>query len=417
MDRRFNKKTKTKLQKLIQILGCICLISSIILLARYIFDHALYYHNETYLEYFFNWRLPDFLTQLYFVIFFITFFIKSIKLVNIKRRICISIVIWSAVGLFASLSWSFKTYFSFPVSPTELFLYSLTPGLLSTLLLLGTSIFLFVISYFAKDKLLDVKSLKKELLIDSKIDSKTRKTILSEPLDLSSVMNSLNCIKCGSNVDLIVYKVMEKKITLYSKSSTKYKIMSCNVPVCQSCGALYNLWYSIHNKKNRITLGAILSFSPCCLTLYLIFMWQLIAWYISLLGGIVISLIILKYKIYYNEKDSPFRNIKFKWGKKVYVKPDNFKKWTSFQDWELFNIQKNKTGDIPLSETEEKILNHLIEYQGCAFSPSALIKRVLGEKFTDKYLNAVRDLLKKMEKEEMIESDLHDGEFHYFIRN
>ena len=393
-------------------MGWICLTTSIIFLF-YVFRNFYDFVVNSYLEYFLYWLLPDFITQLMVIILSITFFIKSMKLKGRERMISIIVTLWCLVGLFVSLAWSFNAYFSYPISPMDLYYYRRLPGFLSTLLLLGTSIFLFVIS-FSMD---NVKVLKKDLLIDTKIGSNTRKSILGESLTVNSLINSLNCIKCGSNVDLTSYKVTEKKITRfygkYRLYATKYKVKSFEVPVCETCGALYNLWYSMHEKSSRVTFIGLLSISPCGVIFVIIF-WSLLPWYINFTIVISFVLLLLKYRIYYTEKDSPFRNFKFKRRNRVFVRPDNFKKWISLQDWNLYNIKTKETGELHFSKIEKKFFNYLFENKGSAFSTSALIKRVIGGNFTKEYMNVISDLLKKMVKDEKINSDFQNGEYHYF---
>lgn len=410
--------------KLYTYIGWICLSVSVLLLDRYTF-HIGNYPAGSYFQYFLFYRLHDFITQLILMILSIIFFIKSLKLEGRDGPVAIAAAIWCLVGAFASLAWSFDAYFRYPISPSDVWASEWTlgwmpvwlPGLLSALVLLGTSIFFFVIRNYPKNKLLSVKSLKKELLIDPKIDSATRQSFLAKSLDMTSLIHSLNCIKCGSNDNLTAYKVIEIKATrFYGKRRmfrTKYKLRSCILPVCESCSALYNIWYSMHKKPSRVSFLGLLSFCWVWILFFIIF-WFSVSWEFWFAIVIFFSVMLLKYKIPYKQKYSPFRNVKFRWRYRLFVKPDNFKKWISHEKWVLYNSKTKESGDIQLSEIEKNFLNYLFENKGSAFSPRALLKRTIGENFTEEYLRVINDLLKKLEKNGMINSDFQNGEFHYF---
>ena len=61
------------------------------------------------------------------------------------------------------------------------------------------------------------------------------------------------------------------------------------------------------------------------------------------------------------------------------------------------------------------LLNYLNDYKGSAFSPRALVKRAIGENFTEEYVEVINKLLKKMTEKEIINSNYHDGKYHYFV--
>ena len=95
------------------------------------------------------------------------------------------------------------------------------------------------------------------------------------------------------------------------------------------------------------------------------------------------------------------------------VRPDNFKKWASLQDWVLYSLKTHESGKIQLTEIESILLNYLNEYKGSAFSPRALVKRAIGEKFTEEYVEIISKLLKKMTEKGIINYNYHDGKPHY----
>ena len=385
------------------------------------------YPVDSYFQYFLFYRSHDFITQLILLILSITFFIKSLNLAGRDGIIAVVVAIWCFVGAFASLALSFEYYFRYPIPPTLVWESELPPGwipiwlpsLSSVLILLGTSIFLFLIRNYSKNKLLSAKSIKKELIINPKIDSDTRKNILTKSLDMTSFITSLNCIKCGSKENLTAYEVIEiRAIRFYGRHRsfrTKYKLRSKILPVCESCSALYNLWYSMHKKPSRVSFLGLLSFCWVWILFFIIF-WFSVSWEFWVAIAIFFSVVLLKYKIPYLQKDCPFRNVKFKWPKKVFVKPDNFKKWISHEDWVIYYYKTEESGDIQLTKIEKKFLDYLVENIGSAFSPRALIKRVIGENFNEEYVEVINNLLKKLTKDGLINSDFQNGEFHYFYK-
>jgi hypothetical protein len=193
----------------------------------------------------------------------------------------------------------------------------------------------------------------------------------------------------------------------------KFRNRCCTVPVCDPCRALYEQWYSKHKKTARFTLRALWGYFSIAIFLTILFSPTPLV-FLFLLCDIIIIGDVVKSKLDYNEYGSPFRNIKFRWRDKVLVRPDNVKRWISLQDWVSYTLKTKESGKACLTEIEETFLNYLNENKGSAFSPRALIKRVIGENYTEEYAEKISNLLGLMTQKGIINSHFYDGKFHYF---
>ena len=86
----------------------------------------------------------------------------------------------------------------------------------------------------------------------------------------------------------------------------------------------------------------------------------------------------------------------------------------SLQDWVSCTLKSKESGEAQLTEIEETFLNYLNENKGSAFSPRALIKRAIGENYTEEYAEKISNLLGLMTQKGIINSKFYDGKFHYF---
>ena len=207
------------------------------------------------------------------------------------------------------------------------------------------------------------------------------------------------------------YTISEKLLIKNKKYSDKFRTRQCTVPVCDPCKGLYELWYSIHKKTARFTLRALWGlFWVVTISTFLTFFTPLV--FLFLLFDIILIGGVVKSKLDYNEHGSPFRNIKFRWRDKVLVRPDNFKRWVSLQDWVSCTLKSKESEE----EIEETFLNYLNENKGSAFSPHALIKRAIGENYTEEYAEKISNLLGLMTQKGIINSKFYDGKFHYFSK-
>ena len=435
-----DNKVRTKGSKQLNYVALICLVLFIFLLYKHSFFIFPWNQGQyrSYFEYFLNYRLPDFTTQMTLIILSITFFVKSLKRTD-RARITIIASVWCFVGAFVSLAWSFGAYFQYPIPHpigiNVFYVRYILPGLLSLLVLLGTSIFFIVTRNYTEKKILRPKFVKKASLVDSKIDSDTRKNILEKisTSNLKDLINSLTCVKCSSIAKLSFYTIIEKSSSRDAKRDTSYKPNSFEIPVCDSCRGFYDSWYSIHRKINNhflrtifkfifilfffptIFLFIFLLFLPSIRVIYYIFGIFLYLFFLllPLVGVIILIVSIVKRTLSFSNQNSPYKNVKLKWGNKVLVRPDNFKKWASLQDWVLYSLKTHESGKIQLSEIESILLNYLNEHKGSAFSPRALVKRAIGENFTEEYVEIISKLLKKMTEKEIINYNYHDGKPHY----
>jgi len=441
-------RERTKMSKQYIYLALICFILFVVLLYMYTFYPMLnYLPSRSYFEYFLNYRLPDFTNQLTLIIMSITFFVKSRNLAD-RARITIVTSVWCFIGAFASLAWSFEVYFRYPIpssmTPLDRWNMYRIPGVLSSLILFGTSIFLFIARNYTEKKTLRPKFVKKVRLVDLKIDSDTRKNIMEKvsTSNLKDLINSLTCLKCGSIAILSFYTVREKtssRDTNYNfnsfdilvfdssrrvhddwyfinkkpKRDTNYNFNSFDIPVCDSCRRLYDDWYSIYKKPNSHVLRTIFNIFFVLLFLPMIF-FNIFFMLLPLVGVIYFIVSIGRRRLAFSAQNSPYNNVKFTMGYKVRVRPDNFKKWTSLQDWVLYNLMTEESRKPQLSETEITLLNYLNEYKGSAFSPRALVKRAIGENFTEEYVDVINKLLKKMDEKGIINSNYNDGKPYYF---
>ena len=415
-----------KLSKHFSYSALICFLGAVVLFIRYTNPLTLlnYIEMGNYSEYFFNYRLPDFITQLSLIILSIIYFVKYLRGTN-RESIVIYAFVWCIMGALASFFWSFTGYFQYPVPPlfTNFFvIYKLT-SLLSTMVLFGTSIFFLLASSYTEGKKLSLKFVKKITLVDPKIDSDARKDLLGEisTANLKDNINSLTCVKCGSSAYLSFYTVIEKSHSRDKKRDTNYAGNSFDAPVCDPCSSLYDSWYSLHRKTKRHGLRAIgiiisifVSFFGIVAVYILIYIIIAILPLLLLAGVIILIVLIIRRKKSFRAQNSPYKNIKIYYGNKVRVRPDNFKKWTSLQDWVLYSIKSKESGGRQLSEIETILLNYINENKGSAFSPKAVIKRALGENFNEEYVKEINSLLKKLNQEGLIDSNIHDGKTHYF---
>ena len=136
--------------------------------------------------------------------------------------------------------------------------------------------------------------------------------------------------------------------------------------------------------------------------------------FLPLVGVIYFIVSIVKKRLAFSDQNSPYNNVKFKWGNRVSVRPDNFKKWTSYYNWVLYSLKVKESGKPQLTEIEMILLNYINENKGSAFSPRALVKRAIGENFTEEYVDVINKLLKKMAEKGIINLNFHDGKPHYF---
>jgi hypothetical protein len=266
---------------------------------------------------------------------------------------------------------------------------------------------------YTEKKTLRPKFIKKVRIIDLKIDSDTRKNMLEKIStdNLKDLINSLTCLKCGSIAKLSFYTVIEKESSRDTKRDTNYKFNSFDIPVCDSCRTLYDDWYSIYKKPNSHVLRTLFNIMFILLFLPMMFL-NIFFLLLPLVGVIYFIVSIGRKKRAFSAQNSPYNNVKFTYG--VRVKPDNFKKWTSLQDWVLYNLMTEESGKPQLTETETTLLNYLNEYKVSAFSPRALAKRAIGENFTEEYVEVINNLLKKMAEKGIINLNFHDGKPHYF---
>jgi len=79
----------------------------------------------------------------------------------------------------------------------------------------------------------------------------------------------------------------------------------------------------------------------------------------------------------------------------------------------IYSLKVKESGKQPLSEIEALLLNYLNENIGSAFSPTALIKRAIGENFTEEYAEMISNLLKNMTQKGIISSNYKDGQPYY----
>ena len=135
---------------------------------------------------------------------------------------------------------------------------------------------------------------------------------------------------------------------------------------------------------------------------------------LPLVGVIYFIISVRRRKRAFSDQNSPYNNFKFAMGNRVRVKPDNFKKWTSLQDWVSYSLKTRESGKPQLTEIETILLNYIKENKDSAFSPRALIKRAIGEDFTEEYVDVISKLLKKMTEKGIINSNYRDGKHHYF---
>ena len=353
----------------------------------------------------------------------VIYFIKSLNLAD-SVRTNLTTSVWCFVWALASLAWSFLAYIQYPFDygVHHYWVRHILPGLLSTLALFGTSIFFFITRNYPKEKMLSTKSVKKAKLIDPKISSDTRKDFLGEisAANLKDNINSLTCVKCGSIAKLSFYTVIEKSGSRDENRESYTKLKSFDAPVCDSCSGLYDSWYFIHRKTKSHAPRAIgcccffLLFVPLIIVAIFFFIIIVILPFLLLAGVIILIVSIVKRKKSPRYQNSPYRNIQIGIANKVRVRPDNFKKWTSIQDWALYSLKIRELGKPQMSEIESILLNFLNENKGVAFSPNAIIKRAVGENFTEKYAKEINNLLEKMTRKGLIDSNLHDGKTHYF---
>ena len=83
-------------------------------------------------------------------------------------------------------------------------------------------------------------------------------------------------------------------------------------------------------------------------------------------------------------------------------------------NWVSCTLKSKESGEAQLTEIEETFLNYLNENKGSAFSPRALIKRAIGENYTEEYAEKISNLLGLMTQKGIINSKFYDGKFHYF---
>jgi len=353
----------------------------------------------------------------------VIYFIKALNLTG-RARIIITTSVWCFVWASASYAWSFLAYTQYPFDYISHYYWRrhILPGLLSTLVLFGTSIFFFITRNYPEEKILSTKSVKKAMLVDPRISSDTQKDFLGEifTANLKDNINSLTCVKCGSIAKLSFYTVIGKSGSRDEERESYTKLKSLDAPVCASCSALYDSWHFNRRKTDRHslrTIGIIISFllfAPLMIVAIFLFIIIVILPFLLLAGVIILIVSIVKRKKSSKYQNSPYRNIRFGIGNKVLVKPDNFKKWTSLQDWALYSLKIKELGQPQISEIETILLNFLDENKGVAFSPNAIIKRAIGENFTEKYAKEINNLLEKMTRKGLIDSNLHDGKTHYF---
>ena len=410
-----DNKVRTKSSKQHIYISLICLALFLILLFGYSFFIDSYPEpSNTYFEYFLNYRLPDFITQLTLMILSVIYFIKSRNLAG-RARIIITTSVWCFVWALASLAWSFLAYIQYPFNNEIFWIRYVLPGLLSSLVLFGTSIFFFITRNYPEEKLLRPKFVKKASLINPKIDSETRKNMLENvsTSNLKDLIHSLTCVKCGSTAKLSFYPVINKSSSRKAERDPNYTFNIFDAPVCDPCRGLYDSWYFIQRKSNRHTLRTIFNIIFILLFLPMIY-FTIFFLFLPLVGVIILIVSIVKRTQSFSNQNSPYKNVKLKWGNIVRVRPDNFKKWTSLQDWVLYNLKAKESGELNLTEIEVTLLNYLNENKGSAFSPRALVKRAIGENFTEEYVEVINKLLKKMAQKGIIDTNYHDEKPHYF---
>lgn len=419
------KRIRTKKSKQYTYLALFFLILFLIL-PIYLFYNIFNFYplgRDSYIGYFLSLRLPDFLTQLILISLSIIFFANYLNSVD-KLRVTIITSVWCFVGACASLTWSFIAYMQYPIPNLHHNVYFhryILPGLLSSLVLFGTSILFFISRNYTEKKILRINYVKKKMKIDSNTQINTMEKIY--PSDLKDLIKSLSCVKCGSITKLSFYHITKKLKSRSRKRENLYTSAGFDAPVCDTCSGLYDSWYAIYRKTGSSPVRKIgifiyfVGFGPLIIVIYIFIFISLFLLFIPIVALIVLIVVIVRRKQSFSDLNSPYNNVKIYSENWVKIRPDNFKKWASLQNWVLYNLNSNinlKLGEPQLTEIEIILLSHLNEHKGSAFSPSALIKRTLGENFTEEYVKEIHNILRKMDEKGLIHSDYHNGKIHYF---
>jgi hypothetical protein len=260
------------------------------------------------------------------------------------------------------------------------------------------------------------------------------------------------CVRCGSNQNLINHDFTYDLLPVISKSRIWYgqyhffrrriieSLHSIPVSVCRSCKKVFDKWILVENVIFILGWIELVIFAFFGFMLLFYFgvsgaVGHQIPWIIHpIILTIIISVIfglllltIIWYLIHRQKDTNPRRHIRIGTGVVPYVRPHNYPNWIDYNDWlnalEYKPVQSNGASiqkSDPYLKFEKIIYQMLKSNSGKAYTIKAILNRIIGQLSDESDKQFIRvngeEILNEMSLKNQIKVVIKNGEGYYMIK-